>query len=289
MEFDEYQNIASETDQFPEKNDQSGLLIPLLGISGESGSLITEYKKYLRDGSAYSKFQDSVSEELGDLLWYIAIIARKTGFSFNDIAEKNLRKINQRWKQTDNYSLFDDEFPPEEQLPRKFKIYVEEYEEDDSIRVKLIHEDKQVGDYLTDNAYEDDGYRFHDVFHLSYATILGWSSVTRKNMGCKRKSIPKVDEVEDGGRASAIEEGLSALIFDYAKSHSFLKNVERVDYELLKTIKNLTTHLEVEKRTYHDWERAILEGYNVWRQLFNHKKGYILGDLIERKISFQCE
>jgi len=35
------------------------------------------YKKYLRAGGAYKIFTDRVSEELGDILWYLANIAAK--------------------------------------------------------------------------------------------------------------------------------------------------------------------------------------------------------------------
>jgi hypothetical protein len=36
-----------------------------------------------------------------------------------------------------------------------------------------------IGDRLTDNKLEKDDYRFHDVFHLANAAILGWSPVLR--------------------------------------------------------------------------------------------------------------
>ena len=39
----------------------------------------------------------------------------------------------------------------------------------------------------------------------------------------KRKSDPKVDEVEDGGRAIVIEEGISAMVFSYAERRNFLE------------------------------------------------------------------
>ena len=47
---------------------------------------------------------------------------------------------------------------------------------------------EKIGDELTDNAYKDDGYRFHDVFHSAYVAILGWSPVIRKLLKRKRKS-----------------------------------------------------------------------------------------------------
>jgi hypothetical protein len=47
---------------------------------------------------------------------------------------------------------------------------------------------KPLGDDLTDNAYVDDGYRFHDVIHLALIAHLGWSPVVRGLMRRKRKS-----------------------------------------------------------------------------------------------------
>src|SRR4029079_14836619 len=75
---------------------------------------------------------------------------------------------------------------------------------------------------LTDNAYENDGYRFHDVSHRADAAVLGWSPIIRSGLKRKRKSNHKTDEVEDGGRAKAIEEGVSAHVFCYAAEHNFL-------------------------------------------------------------------
>jgi len=116
-------------------------------------------------------------------------------------------------------------------------------------RVRISMDGQQLGNELTDNAYEDDGYRFHDVFHFAYAAVLGWSPVARAIIRHKRKSDPKVDEVEDGGRAAVIEEAVVALAFDYAKTHSFLKDVRTLDYTLL-TILNLCTHGR--KRSFKD-------------------------------------
>ena len=65
--------------------------------------------------------------------------------------------------------------------------------------------------------------RFHDVFHLANAAILHWSPVFRALIRQKRKSDPKIDEVEDGGRATVVEEGLTAWIFSYAKGLNFFE------------------------------------------------------------------
>ena len=57
MEISRYQMEAERTDQAPSKPDGKfeSMMIPLLGLVGESGSLMTEYKKYLRDGDAYKQ------------------------------------------------------------------------------------------------------------------------------------------------------------------------------------------------------------------------------------------
>ena len=64
----------------------------------------------------------------------------------------------------------------------------------------------------------------------------------RQLMKRKRKSNKDVDRVEDGGRAIAIEEGISALVFDYAHDHAYLEGVNHVDYGILRTVKHLTRH-----------------------------------------------
>ena len=151
-------------------------------------------------------------------------------------------------------------------------------------RIVTFINGKRFGHPLKDNRYEDDGYRFHDVFHLSYASVLGWSPTLRALLRRKRKSDPKVDEVEDGGRAMVIEEGISAMAFSYAERRNFLEGAEGVNYELLRTIRDMTSHLEVSCRTEGDWERAIMKGFELWRQIRARGKGRLRADLQEGTI-----
>lgn len=122
---------------------------------------------------------------------------------------------------------------------------------------------------------------------MSYTAILGWSPVIRSILKRKRKSSPVIDEVEDGGRAIAIEEGISALIFTYAKDHAFLEGISAIDYQLLKTIKNMTGHLEVSQCSLGDWEKAILMGYNVWRQVEKNRGGVVVIDIDSSSITYK--
>lgn len=145
---------------------------------------------------------------------------------------------------------------------------------------------KKIGDDLTDNADDPDGYRFHDVFHLGYVAVLGWSPVIRKLLKRKRKSDPQVDEVQDGGRAQVIDEGVSALVFEYARDHNWLEGVTDLDYQLLRTIKGITLLFEVRERSMGEWQRAILIGFEVWRQVLANSGGRILVDLDAKELKY---
>src|SRR3984893_19186860 len=100
MDFDRYQKEALRTDRVPARDgsdDVLSLIVPMLGLAGETGQLLSEYKKHLRDGEAHRLFKERVSEELGDLLWYVANVASKFDLSLSDIAATNLAKVKQRW------------------------------------------------------------------------------------------------------------------------------------------------------------------------------------------------
>ena len=290
MELNEYQRLANQTDQQPETRileaDPRNILVPLLGLAGEVGELLSEHKKRLRDGDSYKLFPDRVKEELGDLLWYLSNVATKHGLSLEDIAIYNLGKTQRRWQSIASGEgtrrLFDEDFPEAERLPRQMDISIG----GDSGRAVTSVNGASLGSQLRDNRYEDDGYRYHDVFHLSYASVLGWSPTIRGLLRRKRKSDPKVDEVEDGGRAIVIEEGIAGMVFSYAERRNFLEGAEGVDYELLRTIKDMTSHLEVSCCTEGDWERAIMTGFQIWRQVRANGGGHLRADLEQKRIEF---
>lgn len=71
--LDEYQTLASRTDRT--RNKGNGFDLPVLGLVGEVGSLLSEVKKRQRDKAAIIGYEQTVLEELGDTLWYLAIIA----------------------------------------------------------------------------------------------------------------------------------------------------------------------------------------------------------------------
>jgi len=86
--LDEYQQKASTTDA-PEIARNPDLSVLLPGLAGEVGSLLTLYKKRLRDGDAFQMAQSRLS---GDSLWYLAAIARRRELSLESVAVTNLEK-----------------------------------------------------------------------------------------------------------------------------------------------------------------------------------------------------
>lgn len=261
-----------------------------MGLASEVGSLVTQFKKRVRDGDAHALFSERAAEELGDILWYVANLSFKLDLELDGVAQLNLRRTNERWPapgQSVPASLFDDEYPSAEQLPRTASITFKEVAVDGQIKVAISCEGKQLGNPLTDMNYDEDAYRFHDVFHLTYAAMLGWSPVTRSFFEVKRDSAPRVREIEDGGRAVVIEEGVSAFVFDYARQENFLDGVEELDSTLLRTIVSLVSHMEVRVRTIAEWERAVLRSFEIWRAMRENRGGTVHMDLLARSVDFE--
>lgn len=204
---------------------------------------------------------------------------------FADVARGNLRKARGAFIAPHPEDLvdFDAKFGIEEQLPRIFKIRVNQR---GSGRSYLQWNGVFIGDSLTDNITDPDGYRFHDVFHFSYTAILHWSPVVRALIKHKRKSRAEYDETQDSGRAIVVEEGLTAWIFTRAKELNFFEGQERVSLGMLKTIGEFVTGYEVSQCPLKLWERAILEGYGVFRQIRAAEGGWIIGDRALRTIRY---
>lgn len=287
MEFREFQDRALRTDQ-KSGTDPTDIVVHLLGLAGEAGSVASEYKKMLRDGGSHTWWRPRMREELGDVLWYVAAIARQLDLDLDEIAQANLEKTTDRWLPSSSAAL-DASWPNAEQLPRSGTYeFVATTSESGRPAVDLFLDGEKVGDQLTDSSYVDDGYRFHDIFHLSYAVVLGWSPVTRSILKRKRKSDRATDENEDGGRAIVIEEGIAAIVFGYASQHNLLEGINRLDQSLLNTIQMVTGPLEVGVRSQANWESAILQGFDVFRQLVAHHGGRVHFDSDERTLTFEA-
>ena len=96
-----------------------------------------------------------MSEELGDLLWYIANVASKFDLSLSDIAAAILAKVRERWASKRSQPLiFDAEHPEGERLPRRFEVELIDLEGEESQHVQILIDGQPFGSQLTDNAYD---------------------------------------------------------------------------------------------------------------------------------------
>lgn len=188
---------------------------------------------------------------------------------------------------TDNAFFFDDSFAVAEQLPRKFTVSFKDTEVAGGKAVQLLLNNTiQVGDVIDDNAYENDYYRYHDIFHYTFATLLGWSPCSRALMKCKRKSNPHVDKIEDGARATITEEAISLMIFNEAKKKSFFNQNNPVSRATLRLIKEMTEPYEVKVRTESDWKNAISKAYSIFRKLIENEGGTVSFDSVRREVIY---
>jgi len=358
-----YQQEAVQTAQVNWR-DSRKRHIPAFGVIGELGSLVSELKKTLRDGKAYTDGSQNLVEEFGDVLWYLCAIAshyelqldtliaeakpprpgkppfghiyamvrtitplteafeslpstltdvqrkrlarcvgaagaatlqaiRQQKLKLSEILETNLRKVKGMFgpDTPGPARLFDSPKSPRyERLPRKLDIqFLERSRGGGRVEVIMRVDDINIGDRLTDNSFHDDGYRYHDAFHLAYAAVLGWSPVTRAIFRAKRKSDPRKDEAEDGARAIIIEEAIAHTVFNYALGHSMLRGLTRIDHNLLKFIGRMVRNLEVSACELHEWQRAILVGFEAFRELMANRGGWLLLDAENQSLTYSRE
>ena len=99
MTFDEYQAVALTTAH----NHPDPLMnqtIWAMGISGEAGEVLEKWKKIVayRNGEVTEDDTNDFAKELGDVVWYIAVMAESLGLSFDDIMQRNVKKLADRQK-----------------------------------------------------------------------------------------------------------------------------------------------------------------------------------------------
>lgn len=109
MTFKDYQEQAFSTADYPEYGTGSFLAINylILGLGGEGGECVEKWKKLLRNNyseALIKDFKNTITEEMkrkiisevGDSLWYIAVLAKELGFTMDEIAQMNLDKLKDR-------------------------------------------------------------------------------------------------------------------------------------------------------------------------------------------------
>ena len=97
MTFEEYQKQALGT-RLSTGDDFKDLLHWVLGINGEAGEVAEKVKKIIRDKGGHISVEDKqeLAKELGDVLWYLAVLADQLGVPLEAIADQNLDKLRSR-------------------------------------------------------------------------------------------------------------------------------------------------------------------------------------------------
>ena len=93
---DLYENLAGQTAIFPK---EKALEYLALGMTSEAGEVAGKVKKLIRDGDDVEGVEMkkiAIASEIGDVLWYCAMMAKEVGVPLNTIMQENLKKLHGR-------------------------------------------------------------------------------------------------------------------------------------------------------------------------------------------------
>ena len=107
MNPNEYQKLAMRTNDGKQTErlikastenptlDVGGILNACNGIAGEAGELIDLVKKWIFHEKPLD--EEHAKTELGDLLWYTALMCHSFGWNMEDVMELNIEKLKKRY------------------------------------------------------------------------------------------------------------------------------------------------------------------------------------------------
>jgi len=97
MDLNEYQIKSAERAIYG--NDMK-IIYPALGLANEAGEVLGKIKKVLRDnkGVYTAELKEAIAFELGDTLWYCAVLARDIDYDLDTVAQMNVNKLEDRRK-----------------------------------------------------------------------------------------------------------------------------------------------------------------------------------------------
>lgn len=278
-----------------------------------AGAAASAVRARLNNGVDVDRHRSVVRRELGAVLGSVATLATASGIDLEDIASAHLGTLNDLYgfgRRRDWWAdlpVFDDGCPAAERFPRRLVLDVHEHTDHHGrtvaqATVRCDHPPSSpgevqsrdpgpaagpLGDPLTDNARQADGYRFHDAIHLGFLAVLGWSPNLRSLLRRKRKSDPITDECEDGARAIFTEEGLAAVLARIAPAHHGFLTEDAVTSETIDLARAVTSGLEVHDLPGWLWRRAIAQGFHAMHQLRLNRGGRLTVDLDERSLTYQ--
>lgn len=93
MSLNEYQELAQRTSNTKAPSSKIGN--GLLGLCGETGECADIWKKAVYQGHVLD--YEHMAKELGDVLWYVAELAKGLGYTLEEIATMNIEKLKARY------------------------------------------------------------------------------------------------------------------------------------------------------------------------------------------------
>lgn len=97
MTFDEYQKLALTT-AITHPDPLMDKTIWAMGVAGEAGEVVEKWKKIVayKEGIVSTEDRAELAKELGDVVWYIAVMADSLGLSMDEIMQQNVTKLQNR-------------------------------------------------------------------------------------------------------------------------------------------------------------------------------------------------
>ena len=96
VDCDDYQRAAMRTAHDRDAPDE--FMHRVLGLVGEAGEIAEKVQKLVRDknGDLAQLDRGDMAAELGDVLWYAAVLANVLDLSRNDVVQRNVGKLADR-------------------------------------------------------------------------------------------------------------------------------------------------------------------------------------------------
>lgn len=103
MDIEQYKSDSERT--LIDKGHEMNLLHAAMGIGTEAGELLDAFKRQLFYGKPLDVV--NIKEEVGDLMWYVAILLRELDLDFQEILDLNIQKLRARFpdKFTEDHAL----------------------------------------------------------------------------------------------------------------------------------------------------------------------------------------
>src|SRR6478672_1997845 len=102
MNFNEYQKLALTTAYTDPKYEDTLMekTIWAMGVAGEAGEVVEKWKKIVayKEGKVSDEDKELLKKELGDVVWYIAVMANSLGITLEEVMQLNVKKLSDRKK-----------------------------------------------------------------------------------------------------------------------------------------------------------------------------------------------